>query len=167
MPRYNRVITGLAPVILFLAACGHLQPLTKIEPREVRIPVPIPCRPELPPEPAYPDTDEALAAAPDIFEGAKLVMAGRKIRIARYDLVVAALKACEGPPPFPTPAKEPPWPPRCPTGNIVASTCAGESSPPLATASAINFANWFGSRGRLGVLAMADSMPDQPSPDKA
>lgn len=68
-------------------------------PKEVDVPVPTPvyCTPNLGPEPAYPDTDEALKAAPNIFEAAKLLVEGRLMRIQRDTEKSAALKACSGP----------------------------------------------------------------------
>jgi hypothetical protein len=57
------------------------------------------CHPKLGPEPAYPDTDAALQATPDIFEGVKLLLEGRLERIQRDREKSAALAACAGPMP--------------------------------------------------------------------
>lgn len=76
-----------------LAGCATA-PEPRIEVREVRIPVPVACAADPGPAPAYPDTPEALATAPDVFEGVKLLKAGRALRIAREAELNAALKGC-------------------------------------------------------------------------
>jgi hypothetical protein len=49
---------------------------------------------DLGPEPIYPDTAEALNAAPDIFERVKLLLEGRIKRQQRLAVLDAAKKAC-------------------------------------------------------------------------
>ena len=63
---------------------------------EVNKPVPVKCKPNIGPEPTYPDSDEALAHAADVFAGVQLLSAGRLLRIAREVELMAALRACEG-----------------------------------------------------------------------
>jgi hypothetical protein len=46
------------------------------------------------PAPAYPDADEALRAAPNLFERVKLLLAGRLLRAAREAAITDALEAC-------------------------------------------------------------------------
>lgn len=94
----------LIPLALaaFLTACAHSEP--KIEVREVKIAVPVKCTPENDPratKPVFPDSDEALAAAPNIFIAAQLAKAGRKLRIAYEGELEAALSGCTGDPPAP------------------------------------------------------------------
>ena len=57
-------------------------------------PVAVQCRPDIGPEPAYPDTDAALKAAPDLFHRVQLLVAGRLLRIARDGQKTAALAQC-------------------------------------------------------------------------
>ncbi len=64
--------------------------------RTVEIPTPVRCRPQLGPEPDYPDTDAALRAAPDLFARVRLLLAGRVLRIARDKEKSAALAGCAG-----------------------------------------------------------------------
>lgn len=84
---------------------------------ESKIPVPVPCAPQISPEPNYPDTREAILAAP--FPGAedrlmadpmdttamqqvlenlrhrvRLMAAGWPLKNARISELTAALKAC-------------------------------------------------------------------------
>lgn len=80
-------------IAVFLAACGHTQ--TKVETVAITLPIPVPCAQSLGPEPNYPDTDEALSAAPNIFEWVKLTKAGRLMRIARAAELQAAIAACQ------------------------------------------------------------------------
>lgn len=85
---------------LALAACTHTAPPEPIiRTVEVQVPVDDPaCAREavarLMPAPAYPDTDEALRAAPNLFERVKLMLAGRELRGAREIAITDALEAC-------------------------------------------------------------------------
>jgi hypothetical protein len=83
--------------VLFLAGCQSTPPLDpRVQVRTVETPVPVRCRPDLGPEPDYPDTDDALRAAPDLFVRVRLLLAGRLLRIARDQQKTAALAACAG-----------------------------------------------------------------------
>lgn len=61
---------------------------------DVLIPQAVACAADPGPAPDYPDSDQALAAAKDIFSGVKLLKAGRILRIAREAELNAALRAC-------------------------------------------------------------------------
>jgi hypothetical protein len=63
---------------------------------EVKVPVAVPCKPDLGPAPSYPDTRAALMGAPDLFERVKLLLAGRELRDAWIGAQATALKACGG-----------------------------------------------------------------------
>ena len=79
----NRVLILSA---LLLASCGtNAKPAPEpvVVFKEVKVPVAIACDPDIGPEPAYVDTPEAIAAAPDIFARTVLLVAGRVQRIAR------------------------------------------------------------------------------------
>ena len=80
----------------WLAACSTVQqPMEPIiTTTETPIALPVHCKTDVGPEPDYPDSDAALAAAPDVFSGVKLLLAGRKMRIARDGVKSAALAAC-------------------------------------------------------------------------
>ena len=92
----TRAIAGLLLASL-LAACASAPPIEQsVQVRTVEIPTPVHCRPDLGPEPAYPDTDAALKAAPDLFARVRLLLAGRLMRIARDQEKSAALQACAG-----------------------------------------------------------------------
>lgn len=84
---------------LLLASCEHVPERVVDRPVyvEVLVPVSTPCVPDPLPELPYPDTDEALAAAPNIWEAAKLVMAGRLMRIQREVEYRIALAGCAKP----------------------------------------------------------------------
>lgn len=85
-------------LIFALAACGGERP--PIEPivRTVRVEVPVAvsCAGQVGPRPDYPDTAEAVRAAPDLLERVKLLLAGRGMREAREAELEAALAPCEG-----------------------------------------------------------------------
>jgi len=78
---------------LLLVSCA-----TTSEPRyvtkEVKVPVPVACAVSPGPDPMYPDSDEALKAAPNVLERVKLLAAGRLLRIAREMELKAAVKGC-------------------------------------------------------------------------
>jgi hypothetical protein len=87
-------IIVLTLVALALTACGHTP--ARIETQIVQVPVPVPCVAKLDPAPAYADSDEAIAAAPDIFALAQIYRAGRGERIAREVGLVGVLRGCGG-----------------------------------------------------------------------
>lgn len=89
---------ALLPALLLLSGCMGSQ--TPLEPQvrtvEVQVPVPVPCSTlqALSTEPTYPDTDEALRAAPNIFVRTQLLVQGRLLRIARLAQYTAAKASC-------------------------------------------------------------------------
>ena len=89
-------ILGLLFVAAFLSGCGTTQtPRPEIRTVTVNVPVPQPCVPaELSPAPTYPDTDDALRAAPDAAERYRLVAAGRLLRITRNEILETVVKGC-------------------------------------------------------------------------
>lgn len=90
-------ILGLLFVAAFLSACGATTqaPRPEIRTQTVNVPVRQPCVPaELSPAPAYPDTDDALRAAPDAAERYRLVAAGRLLRITRNETLETVVKGC-------------------------------------------------------------------------
>jgi len=85
----------LIACLLALSACAPRpapEPIVKTV--EVQVPVAVPCRPDIGPEPVYADSPEALAAAPDVFEAMKLRIVGRGQRIARGAVLIAAIEGC-------------------------------------------------------------------------
>ena len=87
----------LALALTALAACaGGALPEPVVRTVEVQVPVPQPCdaADRLGPPPVYPDGDEALRVAPDLFEQVRLLVAGRLLRIARGEALEEALRAC-------------------------------------------------------------------------
>nr|WP_314122871.1 hypothetical protein [uncultured Brevundimonas sp.] len=89
---------------LLLASCGttaKTAPEPIVRTVEVKVPVAIACDPDIGPDPAYVDTAEAIAAAPDIFARTVLLLAGRIQRIARDEVKTAALAECRRPPGLP------------------------------------------------------------------
>lgn len=88
----------VAIAALALAGCAHT-PEPEIRTVEVKVPVDDPaCAREavarLGAAPAYPDTPEAIRAAPNLFERVKILLAGRELRIAREAALKDALEAC-------------------------------------------------------------------------
>jgi hypothetical protein len=83
-----------------LTACGGKnvlpppEPIIKTVEVKVAVPVPCPALAKLGPEPAYPDTDAALNAAPDIWVATKLITAGRLMRLKRLAEYGAARASC-------------------------------------------------------------------------
>lgn len=84
-----------------LVGCGPKQierPEPVIETVEVKVPVDDPAcaRKAVAEIPAivYPDTDEALSQAPNVFERVKLLVAGRVLRQAREAMLIGSLVEC-------------------------------------------------------------------------
>lgn len=87
---------------LMLASCASARPSPPepvVQIVEVKVPVAVPCAPDIGPEPTYTDTAEAIAAAPDIYARVRLLVAGRLQRIARDQVKTAALDQCRSLPP--------------------------------------------------------------------
>jgi len=80
---------------LILAACGGKQVEPEIRIVEVPISVPVTCVPaNMPATPAYPDSDDALKAAPDAAARYGLIAAGRVLRVQREAEVEPVLNGC-------------------------------------------------------------------------
>ena len=88
------VRVALACLLCLVACAPRLKPEPIVRTVTVQVPVPVPCRPDLGPEPEYADSPEALAAATDVFEAMKLRIAGRDQRHAREAVLRAALEGC-------------------------------------------------------------------------
>ena len=85
----------LAGALAGLAACaGAPVPSPVMQVREVATPIAVTCAPDVGAAPAYPDSDAALKAAPDLFARVRLLVSGRLLRIARERELGAALAAC-------------------------------------------------------------------------
>jgi len=91
-----RAIISLGMLMLMLSACASTPPAPQIVTKTVQVAVPVACKPAIDTPPAYPDTDAALKAAPDVYQRVKLLVAGRLERISREAELTAALAACEG-----------------------------------------------------------------------
>jgi hypothetical protein len=76
-------------------ATDRSEPPVRVEQVFVPQPVPCPALSALGPEPAYPDTDEAIANAPSIGVLAKLYRSGRLLRTQRLAEFAAAATACK------------------------------------------------------------------------
>lgn len=95
----ERAMKALAILVslLALAACQTTPSEPRIVIKTVQVPVPVKCKPTLPPEANYPDTAQSLTANADSpFRVIQLLMAGRVLRIARLQVLNAALQGCEG-----------------------------------------------------------------------
>jgi hypothetical protein len=90
-PAIQAAIVGLSA--LTLTACATASE-PRIEVREVRVPIPVKCATDPGPRPEYPDTDAAIAGAPNVFELAKLYRAGRALRIGREAELEASVAGC-------------------------------------------------------------------------
>jgi hypothetical protein len=79
---------------LGLTACATRPAEPIIGSVEVKVPVAVQCPDRRAPQPAYPDTPDALAAAPDLFERVKLLLAGRLLRDERLKEDEGQVRAC-------------------------------------------------------------------------
>ena len=88
-----RLVALLSATVL-LAACGA-KPEPVVRTVTVTVPVAVECVPAtLGGTPSYPDTDEALHAAPDAAERYRLVFLGRLLRDARLGEVEPVIQSC-------------------------------------------------------------------------
>ena len=98
------VITSLcyalaaAPVAMALMGCATRAPapVAQVITRDVMVAVPTPCNATVA-RPQFPDTRQALRAAPDIDRAVRLLGAGRTLRDAYITALEAALAACRAP----------------------------------------------------------------------
>lgn len=87
--------TAAVLAILSLAACQTMpeRPPPIVVTQKIEVPVPVPCAPDLGPEPDY-VTDAEFMAAPDIFQAVLLYKRDRLISHARLAELAAALNGC-------------------------------------------------------------------------
>lgn len=94
----KRIISAAIAAALALGACATTGSIPEpiIQTVEVRVPVPVRCNPDMGPDPIYPDTSEAIRAAPNVAARAQLYAAGRLMREQREREYQAALAECRG-----------------------------------------------------------------------
>lgn len=100
MTRLKTLRLGIALGSFLFAGCAQTPPPEpQIRTVTVNVPVPVPCPAlkRIGPPPAYPDTNAAILAAPDLAMRVGLLLAGRVLRMARGDADEAALQACAAP----------------------------------------------------------------------
>ena len=87
----------LVPMILVLSVAGCITDGIGVAPipKTVEVPVAIKCDVKVDPHPPYPDTDDALAATPEIYSGVKLLKAGRLMRDAYIAELESTLNVCK------------------------------------------------------------------------
>lgn len=73
-------------LVLVLAGCGHRIPA------EVRVPVAVPCRVDMPAKPVW--ATQSLRDDADIFDQVKALLAERRQRIGYERLLEAAIAGC-------------------------------------------------------------------------
>lgn len=92
---------ALFALMLLLTACATNRLPRPVMTKEVDVPVIYSCKPDLPLEPQYPDTDAALLNLPtnksvpyQLFYSVRLMAAGRLMREARIHQLTTALEGC-------------------------------------------------------------------------
>lgn len=96
-PFISRRAIALVLGCVSLAACNTVAPEPKVQIQRVEVPVAIKCSADPGRAPNYADSNDALRAAKDIFEQVRLLLAGRKQRMAREAELVAANAGCRAP----------------------------------------------------------------------
>lgn len=87
--------TGVLIIAVLLAGCAAAAPPEPVvKTVTVNVPVTVPCKKDIGPEPQYADTDAALRAAPNLYERVRLLVAGRLQRIQREADRIAAYSGC-------------------------------------------------------------------------
>ena len=86
-------VSKILLISLVLAGCSTTEPIVKVVTQEVKVPVAVACKEELPAEPEY--CFSKLTESSDIFEKAKCLLSDRSKSIG-YEIELAAkLKACK------------------------------------------------------------------------
>ena len=91
-----KIIIAILAALCAVSLAGCATTGAAPPPVEVLVPVATACAADPGPAPEYPDTDAALRGAADVFEGVKLLKAGRALRQARERELEAALAGCAG-----------------------------------------------------------------------
>lgn len=78
---------------LSLAACATKPPERIVRVQEVKVPVRVPCRPPVPPVPAY--ADEAVSLDAGIFDLVRALLVAREQRKAETAELRGAIAKCE------------------------------------------------------------------------
>ena len=94
MIRALPLIAAVICLSIILFGCGAAPP-ERVVPQTANVPVPVHCKTTVETKVVYPDTDDALRTAANIFDRTKLLVAGRDIRTARILELETALKGCE------------------------------------------------------------------------
>jgi hypothetical protein len=94
-----RYPAAVALCLLMTACATKPDPVIRYVTQEVRVPVSVPCDPDIGPEPTYAASPEAIQAAPDIFRLTVLILAELQQRKARDEVKTAAIEACRSPRP--------------------------------------------------------------------
>lgn len=79
-------LAAIATLAALLAGCEHM-------PREVLVPVPVPCKVDMPKAPAW--AAQNLTAGADIFDQVKALLAERRQRVAYQQQLEAAIAGCQ------------------------------------------------------------------------
>jgi len=86
----NILIIGLT---FLLTACGTTEPLIRVETREVKIPVPVACKTEVPSRPAL--NVPNLKTTDTVYDKAKAYVADSQLRDGYERELLAALLSCK------------------------------------------------------------------------
>lgn len=88
-----KTLLPLIATTVLLGGCAAREPVVRTV--TVKVPVAIECVPvTLDPSPSYPDTDDALLAAPDAAERYRMLFLGRLLRDARLSEVESVIMSC-------------------------------------------------------------------------
>lgn len=86
-------VSKIILVTAFLTGCASSQPAIKVVTQEVKVPIAVPCKEEIPIEPVY--CFSKLDESADIFEKTKCLLSDRAKSIGYEIELVAKLKACK------------------------------------------------------------------------
>lgn len=82
----------LLPLFL-LSGCFETIPTVKVVTQKVEVPVPVPCKEELPSKPDF--NFDKLTEEQDLHDKAKALLADRQLHLGYETELVAKLKACK------------------------------------------------------------------------
>lgn len=79
--------------VLLIAGCGTTKPVITTVTQRVEVPVPVPCKVEMPARPDF--NFEKLSEDLDIFEKVKAILADLRLHRSYEEELVIALKSCK------------------------------------------------------------------------
>ncbi len=90
MLRHSKIFFLLSAIAL--AGCQTTQPGVRVEIQRVEVPIPVPCKVDIPARPDF--NFDKLKTEDNLFDKTKSLLADRQLHLGYEDQLLSALKAC-------------------------------------------------------------------------